>query len=145
MYGENLATLLHSQSAQKTYTASIPLGAKIENPYGDGDVRITIASVNDDKDYLIDTDAAALYGVIYAPTSDTTWDDVTLPANLKTKGLEYLTSTANKLADTITITAADLHGLDSSVEERRGLSTPGGRRRGKRNVSRGAPAGSRAI
>lgn len=107
--GENLIDLNQSRSAENTYTACIPLGAKIEQTLSDGTTqerRLTIETENDGYDYLIDTGLAASYGVIYAPVTETTWDNVTVAKNLYDRGKQYLENKAATLRDTITIDAA---------------------------------------
>lgn len=106
---ENLITLVQSRSAENTYTACIPLGAKIEQTLPDGTIRerrLTITTENDGYDYLIDTGLADAYGVIYAPITETTWDNVTVAKNLYDRGKQYLENKAATLRDTITIDAA---------------------------------------
>jgi hypothetical protein len=49
-FGENLADFRHLIYGGETYTACIPLGKKDENG-----TRLTIASVNDGKDYIVNT------------------------------------------------------------------------------------------
>lgn len=113
-FGENLTEFSRVVSASETYTACIPKGAEIElydengEPYTQA---LTIESVNDGSKYLIDSDAVALYGFRCAPIDETTWEDVTIPANLKTKGDEYLHGKAIKLASTIKLGAVDLRHL----------------------------------
>lgn len=41
----------------------------------DSDERLTVADANGGLDYLIDTESAALYGIIYAPVELTTFED----------------------------------------------------------------------
>lgn len=84
-FGKNLIDYERRLLYDSFYTAIVPLGAK-----DDSDVRLTIESVNDGNDYLIDSTLSAVYGVIYAPINETTWDDVTVAANLRTKGLNWL-------------------------------------------------------
>lgn len=113
-FGENLKEFSRVVSASETYTACIPKGAKVEQYDDEGvahSVALTIADVNDGSKYLIDEEARALYGFRCAPISETTWDDVTVPSNLKTKGLEYLKGKAVKLANTIKLSAIDLRHL----------------------------------
>lgn len=113
-FGENLKDFSRVISAAETYTACIPKGAKVQKYDDEGtsqSVPLTIESVNDGSKYLIDEEARALYGFRCAPIADTTWDDVTVPANLKTKGLEYLQGQAVKLVNTIKLTAYDLRHL----------------------------------
>lgn len=113
-FGENLTEFSRLVSASETYTACIPKGAKIDQYDDEGElhsVAITIESVNDGSKYLIDEDAVALYGFRCAPIEETTWEDVTVPANLKSKGQAYLSGKAVKLANTIKLGAVDLHRL----------------------------------
>lgn len=109
--GENLKDFSRLISASETYTACIPKGA--ETTFYDDDgaeyrARITIEEVNSGSKYLIDTDAVALYGFRCAPVDLTTWDDVTMAENLKTKGQAFLSGTLVKLANSIKLSAADL-------------------------------------
>ena len=111
-FGENLTEFSRVVSASKTYTACIPKGAKVDQYDDEGElhsVALTIESVNDGSKYLIDADAVTLYGFRCAPIEDTTWEDVTIPANLKSKGQAYLSGKAVKLANTIKLSAVDLH------------------------------------
>lgn len=110
-FGENLTAFTRAVYGGNTYTACIPLGAKDE----DGK-RLTIASVNDGKDYLINNALAGSYGAIYAPTSETTWDDVTIAANLKQKATEWLTNVGSSVKEKINLGAIDLHNADAEVE-----------------------------
>lgn len=111
-FGENLTAFTRAVYGGNTYTACVPLGAKNE----DTGERLTIKSVNDDKDYLINDTLAGSYGVIYAPTSETTWDDVTVAANLKTKGLEWLTNIGATVKERVNLGAIDLHNADAEIE-----------------------------
>ena len=109
-YGENLTDLTDESSGESTYTACIPLGAKItlEDDTGDEiERRLTIESVNNGIDYIVNDDAFAQYGWICAPVTETTWDDVTLPQNLLTKARAYLNNQGVKLKNTLTLTAID--------------------------------------
>lgn len=109
-YGENLSELTEDISAESTYTACIPLGAKIKLADDTGDEierRLTIESVNDGVDYIVDADAFALRGWICAPTSETTWDDVTVAENLLKKARDFLKNQAVKLKNTLTLKAID--------------------------------------
>ena len=113
-FGENLKEFSRVVSAANTYTACIPKGAKVDQYDDEGvlhSVALTIESVNDGSKYLIDEEAVALYGFRCAPISETTWDDVTVPSNLKTKGLTWLQGNAVKLSNTIKLSAYDLRHL----------------------------------
>ena len=113
-FGENLKDFSRVISSANTYSACIPKGAKVDRYDDEGElhsVALTIESVNDGSKYLIDEEAVALYGFRCAPISETTWEDVTVPENLKTKGLTWLKGTAVKLSNTIRLSALDLRHL----------------------------------
>ena len=113
-FGKNLMDLFVDNDASTTYSVVIPLGAEIENEDGTKE-RLTIKEVNSGKDYLISETALANYGWIVAPISDTTWDDVTLASNLKTKGEDYLSEIAVMLKSTLELNSFDLSILDKNV------------------------------
>lgn len=70
--------------------------------------KLTIESVNDGKDYLINEEMKKLYGVIYAPTDKVTWNDVTRPENLLKKSEEFLNNEGVMLRESIELSAVDL-------------------------------------
>lgn len=110
-FGKNLLDLKRIRKGADIATALIPLGAKLKDDEGkDTDDRLTIASVNDGIDYIVDEKAADRYGLIFATH---TWDDVTEAANLLTKGNAYLDELVNQ-SETIELTAADLATVDAS-------------------------------
>lgn len=118
--GENIINILQGCNTSQTYTAIIPLGAKVESTDDAGNIiesRLTIASVNSGLDYLENTALSAAYGTIFAPVSETTWENVTVATNLLQRGQTYLESVATKLSDTIEIDAAKLYadGLGDTV------------------------------
>ena len=109
-YGENLRDLTEEVDAGETYSVCIPLGAKIEtddSTGGQNESRVTVASVNNGIDYIVNEAAFARYGWVCAPVKDTTWDDVTLPANLLRKAREFLDGQGVKLKNTLTLKAID--------------------------------------
>lgn len=113
-FGENLSDFSRVISSADTYTACIPKGAAVDQYDDEGElhsVALTIESVNNGSKYLVDEEAVALYGFRCAPISETTWEDVTVPANLKTKGETWLKSTGIKLSNTIKLSALDLRHL----------------------------------
>lgn len=111
-FGENILDLAEHISAADVITVLIPLGKAEEAEDGGSGKRLTIESVNGGKDYLEDPEAVALYGRIVGTK---TWEDVTVPANLKAKGQEYL-SNARNLSATIELTAVDLHLVDVDID-----------------------------
>ena len=112
-FGSNLKDFLKKGTGQAIATAIIPLGAKLDDGnIGTDDLRLTIADVNDGLDYVYDEAAVAKHGWIF----DTViYDDVTLPSNLKTRGLAEF---AKRIKENITLelTAVDLHLLNRSIE-----------------------------
>lgn len=110
-FGKNLLDLKRIRKGADIATALIPLGAKLKDDEGkDTDNRLTIASVNDGHDYIIDEEATEKYGLIFATH---TWDDVTEAANLLTKANAHLDGLVNQ-PETIELTAADLATVNAS-------------------------------
>ena len=110
-FGKNLLDLKRIRKGADIATAVIPLGAKLKDDEGkDTDNRLTVESVNDDIDMLIDADAQAQYGTI---VKTVVFDDVTEATNLMTKGKAHLAQLV-KLPETIELTAADLATVDTS-------------------------------
>lgn len=110
-FGENLLDYTNTRSAETVATALIPLGAKVESESEDIEPRLTVASVNDGKDYIYDEAAVARYGWIYETEI---WDDVTLPENLLARGRAYL----DKLTmptESIELSALDMSALDKDI------------------------------
>lgn len=111
-FAVNLADLSQKIDGTSIKTGIIPLGAKLQDSEGnDTDERLTIKSVNDDKDYLIDEESASLYGKIFEVV---TWDDITLPQNLLTKAQEYLADNIMFLI-TLDVSAIDLSTLNKDI------------------------------
>ncbi len=122
-FGENLIDLALSKSASETYTACVPLGAALKDidPESESDARLTIESVNEGQDTLIDCALAAEYGVIFAPFGLTTWDEITDPTILMNKGRDWLSGIGVRFKQTIKLSAVDLHNADANVESFRFL------------------------
>ena len=117
-FGENLIDLALNRSASETYTACVPLGAVLRDidPESESGARLTIASVNDGQDFLIDSALAAEYGVIFAPIGSTTWDEISDASILMNQGRDWLSGTGARFKQTIKLTAVDLHNADANVE-----------------------------
>lgn len=110
-FGKNLLDMKRIRKGADIATALIPLGAKLKDEEGkDTDSRLTVSSVNNDLDYIADTAAVDKYGFICVTQ---TWDDVTEPGNLLTKGQAYLAEIVNQ-PETIELTAADLATVNAS-------------------------------
>lgn len=106
-FGENLLDYERSANTDIA-TRIVPYGAKDEET----GLRITIESVNEGRDYIEDTDAVALRGVITKPIL---WDDVTIPTNLLHKAQAYLSSSKQIITE-LQLTAVDLSGLGQNID-----------------------------
>lgn len=111
-FGKNILDLLVNTSATEIYTAIRPQGALVDGK------RVSIAEINDGKDYIVDEEKSAEYGIIYADPDDSIWDDVTLPTNLLRKSKERLKS-GIVLKKTIEVRAIDLNLTDEQIESLR--------------------------
>lgn len=107
-FGKNLLDLKRETKGEDIATAIIPLGAKEEG----SESRITISGVNNGVDYVYNQEAVDTYGWIFRVQ---TWDDVTLPENLLTKGNEAL-QTQMQMLYSLELTAADLATVNKTVE-----------------------------
>ncbi|MCD8206436.1 MAG: phage tail protein [Bacteroidales bacterium] len=113
-FGKNLLDYAKNVDATDLVTCLIPLGARLEEQVVEGlDARVTIESVNGGVDYVTDDAAVAQYGRIFATE---TWDDVTLPENLKTKAEDYLTTVQYENL-VLELTAVDLNLTDEEIQE----------------------------
>lgn len=118
-FGKNLLDFSKNMDASDLVTCIIPLGAKLDEEDQDpslkaiSDQRITIASINGGIDYVTDDNAVREYGKIYKTV---TWDDVSLPENLKKKGEEYLKS-AQFEKMVLELKAIDLNLTDDSFQQ----------------------------
>lgn len=93
--GSNIIDLSLEDNSSDTISALIPLGKKMSEINGetnaqenDTEERLTIESVNDGFDYIVNEDAVSRLGLVFGVQ---TWDDVTIPSNLLKKGYEELT------------------------------------------------------
>ena len=73
-FGQNLLDLTQEESAAELVTILVPLGAQIENEDGTN-TRLTIAAVNDGKDYIENAEGIAEYGQVVGIQI---WDNVTV-------------------------------------------------------------------
>lgn len=112
-FGENLLDYAESTTANELYTCVIPKGARLEKSPIEGlEAYVDIKSVNDGKDYLYSPEAVAAYGWNRCVVS---WDDVTIPENLKKKGEQWLKDNQFETL-TLNLTAADLSLLNVDME-----------------------------
>jgi len=101
-FGKNILTLEQFIDASEVKTVLVPLGAT------ENDERITIRLVNNDKDYLENADAIALFGKVVGCE---VWDDITDRDALKAAGQARLNQLISQ-ATTLTLTAIDMSMLD---------------------------------
>ena len=100
-FGKNMLDLTEEVSAEDVFTVLIPLG----------DENLTIASVNNGSDELVDAAAVARYGRI---VKTHVFDSVTSPNTLLENGKRYLASNVN-IPVTITVKAVDMHLVDPAT------------------------------
>lgn len=112
--GKNLLDFTSNIDSSEIATAIIPLGAKLEESPVEGlEVRLTIESANNGKDYVYSPDAVNSFGWIYKTV---TWDDVTTASALKTKGEKYLSDIQYENM-VIEAKAVDLHLTNEQIEK----------------------------
>ena len=107
-FGTNLLDFSRSGANTDLATVIIPYGAQDEET----GIRVNIETVNDGVDYIQDTEAVELRGVI---TRAVYWDDVTDPNNLLTKARQYLAK-SKLMVVSLTLSAVDLSVLDTSID-----------------------------
>ena len=113
-FGENLLDFSRNTDLTDIATVFIPLGAKLEeSPIAALEQRLTIESVNNGSDSLINLEAVKKFGYI---TKTITWDDVTTPEMLLYKANKYI---ADYQWDSMTleVSAVDMHWTDADVEQ----------------------------
>ena len=100
-FGKNLLDLTEEVSAEDVFTVLIPLG----------DENLTIESVNNGSDELVDAAAVARYGRI---VKTHVFDSVNDPNTLLENGQRFLASNVN-VPVTITVKAVDMHLVDPNA------------------------------
>lgn len=107
-FGVNLLDISEYITAENIFTVLIPLGATVEGT----DEKLTIASVNNGKDYVEDTTAINLFGRIEEKQD---WSGVEDASELKKLGQDLLSKNI-EMAVTLTVKAVDLYLLGASAE-----------------------------
>ena len=111
-FGENLLTYTESNSALELATVCIPLGARQEESSIEAlEERLTVKTVNNNKDYIELSKAVQTYGRI---TKTVIWDGVNTPSILLAKGQKWLQD--NQYEDLeLSLSAVDLadFGVDT--------------------------------
>lgn len=112
-FGENLLDYTSDLNMADLYTVIIPLGERLkESPIEGLDAYLDITSVNDGKDYLVNSEAVSMFGWIEHVEH---FDGITVPANLKAKGQAMLNSIHYEEM-VLEISAVDLHDLNINTE-----------------------------
>lgn len=117
--GSNIIDLSLEDNSSDTISALIPLGKKMSEINGetsaqenDTEERLTIESVNDGLDYIVNEDAVSRLGLVFGVQ---TWDDVTIPSNLLKKGYEELTDRIYSNL-TISLNIFDRSFIESNID-----------------------------
>lgn len=100
-YGVNMLDLTEGDSAEELFTVLIPLGDK----------NLTVESVNEGSDELVDEEMVEIYGRV---VKTYVFQNVTEPSTLMENGLRYLATHAN-VPSTLTVRAVDMHLQDKDV------------------------------
>lgn len=113
---KNLKSISRDVDPTQIITRLVPLGNRVESDNEwDTDAsqsRLTIKTVNNDKDYIEDPISLSLFGPI---TKSVSWDDITQPSILKTRGQQYLNEN-NRVKIKYQLTALDLSLIDLDVD-----------------------------
>lgn len=107
-FGRNLLDIEEFLTAEDVYTVLIPLGAE-----GEDGTRLTVASVNDGKDYIESAFGISQFGRIVRVEE---WDDVTIPRNLLRKAQEQLAKNI-EMSLTMNIKAISMKLLGVETDE----------------------------
>ena len=106
-FGRNLLDITNTTNPDNVFTALIPIG------YDGSHNKITIESVNDNKDYIVSEEGQQQYGLIYYHhTFDET---ISTPTELKEKAIAFLNKNI-KASRTISLKAIDLHMIDPTIQ-----------------------------
>lgn len=100
-FSKNMLDFTEEVSAEDVFTVLIPLG----------DENLTIESVNNGSDELVDADAVARYGRIIKTH---VFDSVNTPQTLLENGRRFLASNVN-VPITLTVKAVDMHLVDENA------------------------------
>ena len=107
---DNMKSLSEDTDSTSIITRLIPLGCQLDPD--ESAERLTIAEVNEGRIYIDDDNAVERYGIIEGTA---VFDDITLPANLKAAGEEYLLNN-NRVKKAYQAQVLDLSTVNSSYE-----------------------------
>lgn len=114
---KNLKSITKEVDPSDIITRLIPLGERIESENeGATDAsqaRLTIESVNGGLDYIVDTEAEQALGTVVIKSQ--TWDDITQPNILKTRGEQFLQEN-NRVKSKHSVSALDLFLIDLDTD-----------------------------
>lgn len=115
----NLQSATREIDINELATRIVPLGADLDTGEDDNDhsqdasrPRLTIASVNNGIEWLEDKELVEKFGIIQKSVN---WNDVTIPSNLKSKGLNYLNDQRTFL-NTWVVSAVNIGLMDKRYE-----------------------------
>lgn len=112
-FGRNLLKYTSKKNGASIATVCFPRGAKLDTQVVEGlDAYTDIKSVNDGKYYVVNEEAFKNYGWIERVVN---WNDVTVPANLKTKAEEWVNNNQYKTLS-LELRAVDLAELNANIE-----------------------------
>lgn len=110
-FGSNILDITQQSSGADIMTVLVPQGAEADNEDGTKS-RVGIASVNGGIDYIVNPTAVTEFGLIVGTQI---WDDVTQPAILKSKAIDWLNDIARNRV-TINLSVVDLSAVDQEIE-----------------------------
>lgn len=113
-FGKNMANLFLETDATESFSVIVPQGTPTQSEINGATVirYVDISSVNDGKDYLESASGIELFGRREAVHY---FDDISDPAELKREGQKYLDENGVKFAESVELTAADLHNMDANI------------------------------
>lgn len=112
-FGRNLLDLTEHITAENVYTILIPLGKSRQDSNGNDLGPLTIATVNNNKDYIENETAISLFGRIEHSEE---WSDISNETTLKNLGTEWLNKNI-EMSAALTLKAVDLHLIDVDVAQ----------------------------
>lgn len=107
--------LIESEQIYNTYISEGVAIYEMINEDRTGE-RLTIESVNNGKDYIVNEELAEKYGLICAPADAVTWDDVTRPENLLKKASDWLNNDGIMFNSSVNLSSLDLSKLGVDIK-----------------------------
>ncbi|WKY46009.1 phage tail spike protein [Eubacteriaceae bacterium ES2] len=111
-FGKNLLDLKKTEYSDGIVTALIPLGDEIGE--GDDKAKLTIATVNDNCDFIYDEAAVRVYGWIFGTME---FDGITDPSVLMTKAYDALNTIVNSVGISVELEALDLSQINTDIQK----------------------------